>query len=422
MPEYWVSTWLDTQRVKTVADVKSHLASSATLKELKDAASLVVDSWRNSKVEPHPDSLVAGAGIDLSGRLDCYASECRRAQVDRLFRRTWHYFQSIVARDAIAEDLVVHRNCPDQELQERLLPHFETVLIVRELGAESLVEFLPRVPACSRHWKEHAEEAGIGDIAKRMRQVVDVLARKTEITVKVKGGDVFCTLNNPDFSHTQWLDLPATQVRGKSKDEIKREALRRTVGKFLAHLAADMKAANSYQGSMGSTIPLFGTLLSNRSKSIPRMAFDISLPALDGLTTAQLIEVRLRYQESFARFRRGVRIFLERCLNEGITEPTAASMKLKADLIDGELEALRSSLKQAESAFRRKSAFALTLASLVTTIGAFSGVITPPVAFGLAATVTATSLGAGVSRYTDEMARIRADNMYFLLQAENHFH
>ncbi len=149
MSEYWAYTWLDSHKIRTIDELKASLASSDILYELKQAAELVVESWRSSHVEARPLSLIAGAGIDLSGRLDCNATSCRRAQVDRVFRRAWHYFQTIVARDAIAEDLTLHKNCPDAELRSLLPPHFETVLIVRELGAEALVEFLPRVPPAS---------------------------------------------------------------------------------------------------------------------------------------------------------------------------------------------------------------------------------------------------------------------------------
>src|SRR5260370_24227227 len=136
MAEYWVYTWLDSNRIRTTDDLNACLSGTGVLNDLKRAAGLVVESWRSAGVSARPLSLIAGAGIDLSGRLDCNATTCRRAQVDRLFRRAWHYFETIVARDAIAEDLVVHRDCTDAEIRKRLLPHFETVLMVQELGAE----------------------------------------------------------------------------------------------------------------------------------------------------------------------------------------------------------------------------------------------------------------------------------------------
>ena len=90
MSEYWAYTWLDSSRIGTIDELKRSLASADTIDELKQSAELVIESWRISSVEPRPLSLIAGAGIDLSGRLDCNTPECRRAQVERLFRRTWH--------------------------------------------------------------------------------------------------------------------------------------------------------------------------------------------------------------------------------------------------------------------------------------------------------------------------------------------
>ncbi len=101
MSEYWVYTLLDSNRIRTIDELDFGLASADFIDDLKQSAELVIESWRVSSAETRPLSLIAGAGIDLSGRLDCNATDCRRAQVDRLFRRAWHYFPTIVARDAI---------------------------------------------------------------------------------------------------------------------------------------------------------------------------------------------------------------------------------------------------------------------------------------------------------------------------------
>jgi hypothetical protein len=422
MSEYWAYTWLDSHKIRTIDELKASLASSDILYELKQAAELVVESWRSSHVEARPLSLIAGAGIDLSGRLDCNATSCRRAQVDRVFRRAWHYFQTIVARDAIAEDLTLHKNCPDAELRSLLPPHFETVLIVRELGAEALVEFLPRVPACFKHWQQHAKEAGIEDVADREAEIIDRLVSETSIELRRKADSALCTLNNPDFSHTQWIEFSRQDMKGKGEKRLKREALQRIARMFLVHLSADLNAARKYGGTFGSTIPMFQRLLANRGEKVSNVAFKVELPALDGLSTAQLIEVRLRYEDSFNRFRKRLGLFLEECVRQGVTGPPDIRAKLKADLIDGELEELKWNLEQAEKSLKRKSMYALTLGTLVATIGVTTGIITPPAAFGLAATISAASLSPGASKYVDDMVKLKSDDVYFLLQAETHQH
>ncbi len=336
MSEYWVYTWLNSHKIRTIDELKTRLASAGVIEDLKQCAELVVGSWRVSNPETRPLSLVAGAGIDLSGRLDCNATQCRRAQIDRLFRRAWHYFQTIIARDAIAEDLIVHKSCPDDELQELLFPSFETVLLVRELGADALVEFLPRVPTCFEHWREHAKEAGIEDIAKRETEIVNQLARGTRISLRPEGDGAVCTLQNPDFSHTQWVDFEREETAGRSERHIKRSALRKVTRMFLAHLSADVNAAKRYGGVFGSTIPIFQKLLANRGENVSNVAFKVGLPALDGLSTAQLIDVRLKYGDTFARFRKRVESFLEECVRQGPTGPAEIRAKLKAQLIDGE--------------------------------------------------------------------------------------
>jgi len=122
MPEYWAYTWLDAYRIRTIGELSAHLVSASVIDDLKHCAESVIDTWRTPGVEKRPHSLIAGAGIDLSGRLDCNHTECRRAQVTRLFRGACHYFQTIVARDAIAEDLNRHKSCPDAELRGGCFP------------------------------------------------------------------------------------------------------------------------------------------------------------------------------------------------------------------------------------------------------------------------------------------------------------
>jgi hypothetical protein len=422
MSEYWAYTWLDSHRIRTVDEVKAKLASADTIEDLKECAELVVDSWRTSKPQGRPLSLIAGAGIDLSGRLDCNATDCRRTQVDRLFRRAWHYFQTVVARDAIAEDLIIHNSRPDDEIRERLLPHFETILIVRELGAETLVEFLPRVPSCFKHWRQHAKEAGIEDIAEREAEIVHQLLLETSVELLLDGSGVFCTLKNPDFSHTQWVNLTKDEIKGKSDEQIRRHAFQQVTREFLIHLTADTNAAKMYGGALGSTIPIFQKLLANRSQKVSNVAFEVKLPTLEGLSTAQLIEVRLEHQDAFTRFRKRLGIFLEDCIKQGIGQRADIEAKLKAELIDGELEDLRSRLKQAEESLKQKSAYALCLGTLVATIGVTTGIITAPVAFGLAATVSAASLSPGASKFVDDTVKVKSDDLYFLLQAERHLH
>lgn len=422
MAEYWVYEWLDSRGIRTIDELNRSLTSGSVIDDLKDAARRVIESWRTSYIDQRPLSLIAGAGIDLSGRLDCNATDCRRAQIDLLFRHAWHYFQTIVARDAIAEDLMVHRNCPDAHLQERLPPHFETVMMVRELGAEKLVEFLPRIPPCFEHWRKHAKEAGIEDIAAREPEVVDQLLSDTDIALLQEGDAVVCKLDHPDFSHSQWVNFSQNEIRGETENRIKHKALQQVVRTFLVNLTADVSAAKKYGGPLGSTIPMFQKLLASRGEKISNVAFELELPVLDGLSTAQLIDVRLEYGDTFARFRRRLGSFLEECVQQGVTGPAEIRARVKTDLIDGELEELKLSLKQAQRALKKKSAYAFSLGSLTAMVGLTTGIVTPPVAFGLAATISASSLSPGVSRYIDETTKIESDDLYFLLEAEAHHH
>jgi hypothetical protein len=126
--------------------------------------------------------------------------------------------------------------------------------------------------------------------ALREAEFVDQLLLQTDIVLQGKKGGVLCTLNNQDFSHTQWVELSQSEIRGKSEKQIERDALQKVARMFLVHLSSDVNAARKLGGAFGSSIPIFQKLLANRGEKISNVAFQVELPALDGLSTAQLID------------------------------------------------------------------------------------------------------------------------------------
>jgi hypothetical protein len=295
-------------------------------------------------------------------------------------------------------------------------------LIVRELGAAELVEFSPRVPACFKHWRQHAHEAGIDDIAEQEERITDDFGRNVRAKIAKDKHEVVCILNSPDFSHTQWVRFDPKDVAGKSEKKLVRDAVAKVVRGFLVNLTADLNAAKMYGGAFGSTIPAFQRILANRGNKVANVAVELALPALEGLSTAQLIEVRYKYGDSFARFQKRIRDFLAECVRDGIIAPESVREKMKSDLIDRDLEELRGNLRDAEKSMKMKATYALALGTLVATVGVSTGIVTAPVAFGLAATIAGSSLSLGVSKHVDEVIRIKSHDLYFLLQAEAHTH
>jgi ribosome-binding factor A len=278
------------------------------------------------------------------------------------------------------------------------------------------------MPACFKHWRQHAQEAGIDDIAGREELITDEFVRNVRAEIIRKKHEVMCVLNSQYFSHTQWITFDPKDARGKSEKKLVRDAVAKVVRGFLVNLTADLIAAKKYSGAFGSTIPAFQKILANRENKAANVVMELTLPILEGLSTAQLIEVRFKYDESFTRFQKRIREFLAECVHDGVTAPEPIREKMKSDLIDRDLEDLRKNLKDAEKSMKMKSAYAITLGTLVATVGVTTGIVTAPVAFGLAATISGGSLSPGVSKFIDDKTKVESHDLFFLLKAEAHAH
>jgi hypothetical protein len=98
-----------------------------------------------------------------------------RAQVDKLLTRVWHYFDTVVVRDVLTPCLLEGRS---ENIIGTFLTHLPPILYLREIGAEDLVEFIPKRDFHREDLEKHAIREGLASAFDSAGALMDCI-RKT---------------------------------------------------------------------------------------------------------------------------------------------------------------------------------------------------------------------------------------------------
>lgn len=93
---FWLYEWIDERGITSIKKAERLLKDSRQVALLQERAAAV--PFTTEPLDPGAGELelLGGRGVDLSGELDCFAWECRKAQVDKLLAHVWHYFDRVV--------------------------------------------------------------------------------------------------------------------------------------------------------------------------------------------------------------------------------------------------------------------------------------------------------------------------------------
>lgn len=146
---YWFLTWLESKRVTTKSEAAFLLGKPSSIGELR----MVAEQWSQNAVAPPPAlNLVAGAGLRMNDPMSCPSPNCRRHQIEVLFRHAWHYFDSILLPDVIGGLLLNPSDHFSSEgLRGEILNMAEVVLYIQNIGASGLVHYYPTTHGAYGH-------------------------------------------------------------------------------------------------------------------------------------------------------------------------------------------------------------------------------------------------------------------------------
>jgi len=412
--DFWLYRWIDEYGVESAEDLDALLRpNSAAVARLSEM--VAAEEW--TALPPYEGSqpaIVAGLGIDLSGDLECWHHECQIRQVDKLFGRVLHYFGEIVVAGPPAHEFVESLDGgSDEDTLRKIGEHARALLYLRAAGAEDMVSFVQKPPACEVHYRQHAEEAGISELMARAGEWVDHLEAGGRVGALDAHEDHWhYRFDHPDMEHTVWgtLVLPG----GRTEATI-RDVCEAVFGRYSAHLVSDLSAAKQLGLPLGAGVHMHEDALSgwSRSRTIEDVAFHLQLPVLDELPIADIVRVRQDEMEFFHNFRHALSIAIEDRLSADASSQAVAG-EIGRDVIEPELARIAARLRAAETTFKRKAGASVAVGALATTVGV---VIGAPLVVVAGAAAVGTSLTAA-HKYFDDKESVELSDMYFLWRLE----
>jgi hypothetical protein len=407
---YWLYDWIDETAIKTSKDAKRVVQEAAALDRLRERASEVKYGIEPLDVDDEGMVLVAGRGIDLSGELECNNFDCKRQQVDRLFSRAWHYFDKIVVVASEAHE-IQHLDPGKAGARDRIEHEINLLLYLREIGAEKMLLFRQKYPACREHGPRHLANAGMTTEP----DVIDALAKTLEIE-----GEILSVDEHDDhvhyFFYHESFEHAVNGVAQKKLDttSLKAEIARDVVGMFVSCLASDVATSRYLKSPLGSDLEFYRRLFEafHRPVTEEDVAVELQLPFLDGIAPRELLKLRAQERDAFDRFRLALRSAIRQRIEVAVagTNVTKIAREIERDVLHPALADIRQRLSEAQRLLTRKALVGLTVGAAATTCGLLLNIPLLTVT-GVGTTMTALS---AEFKFLEEKRDIRLSEMYFL--------
>jgi hypothetical protein len=427
---YWFWDWLKANRIQDRMTLQRALSRPGVVDALLALAPPIRAFQRANP--PELVELTGGNGIDLTGRLGCRHIDCLTKELDGLFRHAWHYFDTISVPDQASEGLlrfVRHKDV--STLCEDLEPFVLILCKIDKLQGLALIRFDVRVPPCSEHFREHAQEAQIIQAFSNTSELATDVARHAKITFQedTEQGHrhIDYRLDSELFEHSEWGHLCSNREEIPADPRALRKAIAHSViQEYLAALSADALAARHGQSPLGYTVPLYKKLLATHpSPTVEEVAFELALPVSNNASIASLIKLRQDEADSFACLQTALRrAITERLKSAGDQNSQALAHEIQRDVIDPEIRMITKKLQSARSLAMRGAAAGVGLGAIAATIGLLSPL--GPVGVGLtvggAITLGAQSLKKANDDELASLREVKLSDMYFLWKGTPHKH
>ena len=416
--DYWLPGFLSSRGICTSADLSATWFTDEVLCDMQQLAA----QWVSERASPnaYEECLVAGSGLDLHCDLSCPSPKCRATQVDKLFRHTWHYFDTILLPDGVGQtilhgDLEQHR----QHIISLLLDRISVYFLLRDLGALQMVRYFVPTPVSS-DWRSDASASGLGNLIEVEEALVHSLSEELTYSQEREGQRI--TVHVPPSHLGVGVEIGGLEVglfTAVSEAQQKHDLSEQLVDMSMPLLVRDLLTARRYRAPLGNTVPLHQTTLNmfNRPSSPASIAFHIDLPVVRGIPIERLVQLRRDERDSFERMRAAIRTAAqERLKSAGDSSADAIAGEVERDILNPAISEIRQRLKAVSIAMKKETAFGVSLGALATTCGLVTGVA-PPLAAGAGiATAIAAAARAG-SRRIGELQDIESSTYYFLWKA-----
>jgi hypothetical protein len=292
------------------------------------------------------------------------------------------------------------------------------LLYLRSIGAEDMLIFRQKPPACRTHSGEQMAKAGLSDPKDLIPQLADRLCVEGEIRgIREHDDHYHYVFDHPTFMHSVFATV--TRERVAESKGIKEAAARCAVEMYVSRVSSDILAARYLDSPFGSDLDYYGVILDQYSASVTHesIALELELPVLDGVRSADLIALRSAEGACFERFRTALKSAISaRMDSKESANAKAIAREIEIDVVRPALADIEQRLRAAQSVLARKAVVGLTIGALATTCGLVLGVPTLTVA-GVGSAMTALQ---AEYKHIEERRDIELADMYFLWRASHH--
>jgi hypothetical protein len=418
----WFHDWLLENGITNESEAYQAASVPRLLDDLMNRAA---SEETEEVIAPTGRGIVAGRALDLAGYLACSHPDCMTKQVDLLFSRVWHYFDNIAIVGPDSHQFIDAAVARKPEAIARMVALDARPLFhIRDIGADDLVTWVAKPPACPTHWKDFEVLKGYDFPKQAVRALSLKFLEEGKVKLEKKGDQSFLRLQHRQlFGGSAGFSLLYLQQTRREEEESIEETLARViVERHGAAAITDIYAARSMGLPLGLGVDLEARLtkLQYAPLSTEDVAFSLHLPVVDGLPIRELIALRETERDTFDNFRDALtQAIKDRIASASLTGQSASDVarEIQEDDIDPALHRIRQRLHAAEDALRKNHRYNIALAGLTTVCGVMGAPIDLVAGLGVAA-VTGTAAVEG--RLVNQKADISKESMYFLWQAKEY--
>ena len=257
--DFWLHKWIDEFWVSRDDDrlanlLKDHKAV-ARLHNLAEAETFDVPPAYAGQ----DNALVAGRSMDLSDDLDCCSDVSRIWQINPEFPRVLHYFDKLVLAGPSALTYAHLLQDPRRpETLNRIANHVRGLLYLREIGADEIVEFQPKVPISIKNYKRLAKKFDLNSPIEGAAEFIEILARDGSVShlAQCSAGDHWhFTFYHPMLAHSN------KQILWQTKKPTRKQMARAVYDEYASLLTSDVISARMMELPLGADAELHATML-----------------------------------------------------------------------------------------------------------------------------------------------------------------
>lgn len=413
--DYWLYEWMDDRGIRKAADLRKALRSPAAIDRLVELREDRAGT-RDVDVMSLSAPVIAGRRVDLSGYLGCNHFECILPQIDTLFSKTWHYFDTIIVDDPNIPDPVSNYGEFLEEIEQRV----NLLLYLRKIGAGDSVAFRKKLSGfCDYHFRDFAKSNGLGldllfdeDVE---NSVVQELTARARFEISRREDHWNYTISHPEleriigtYSHSN-LDVRP------SREECAKDAF----GMYCAALISDVAIARELRAPLLQVAEGKQPFRQPEPLDDTLVALNLRLPVLVNVPAKEVLRLKHNNWPEFVLFRDALRKAIRAQIREtGNGSPEEIARAVVDEYVTPELETIGVELGVSRRELARK-------------IGANVAVGVAPVSTGLinhsplviaaaaipAAYAAIKNVMPEVNKHFDGRAEIEKSPLYFLWKA-----